>query len=192
MSGTIAFDSNYYNEGVGYNNYRDFPHFAQRANWLNKNLSGSIFEIGCGYGYLLHHLTLLNKENFGIDNSIYAETKVDSEVLAKFERIDIKDYSVGVPYDWCVSWNVLDCLKDDDDAVNITTKINTFANNQLHIICMSKQSYIDQGYFIRDYAYWRNLLPNAYLVDYETSIVYVPNGFRELSEIPLGWGSVSN
>lgn len=186
----VTFDEDYFNN-EGYTQYQDYPHFSQRAKWIDDNLPGNILEIGCGYGYLLHHLNLLAKQNYGIDSSIYAETKVDNGIKARFEKIDIKDYSVGVPFDWCVSWNVLDCLIDETDAVAVTTKIKTFAIDQLHIICMSGQNHVDQGYFIRDYAYWRTLLPDAYLVDYETRMVYIPDGQRSLSAIPLNWGLVS-
>lgn len=135
---------------------------------------------------------MLGKENFGIDNSSYADSKVDTNVKARFEKIDVKDYSVVTKFDWCVSWNVLDCLLDETDAIAVTTKIKTFAINQLHIICMSGQRYTDQGYFIKDYAYWRALLPDAYLVDYETKTVYIPDGERVLSAIPLNWGMVTD
>lgn len=187
----IIFNEKYFNED-GYSNYKDYLHFVQRAKWINTNLSGNILEIGCGYGYLLHHLNLLGKENFGIDGSIYVESKVDTDIKAKFEKIDIKDYSVEVKFGWCVSWNVLDCLVDEVDAIAITTKIKTFATNQFHVICMSGKHFTEQGYFIRDYAFWRNLLPDAYLIDYGKRIVYVPNGRKKLSNIPLCWGMVSD
>lgn len=181
---SIEFDEAYYTE-TGYSQYQDYPHFAKRAEWISENLSGNILEVGCGYGYLLHHLSLLGKENFGIDSSAYAEGQADTNVKARFEKIDIKDYSVATKFDWCVSWNVLDCLIDETDALAITTKIKTFATNQLHIICMSGQRYTDQGYFIKDYTYWRTLLPDTYLVDYETKAIYIPDGERVLSGVPL-------
>lgn len=187
----MQFDEDYFN-GLGYSQYQDYPHFALRADWINKNLSGNILEIGCGYGFLLYHLSLQGKENFGIDNSSYVETKVDTNIKAKFQRIDIKDYSIGTKFGWCVSWNVLDCLIDETDAIAVTTKLKTFAINQLHIVCMSGQNFIDQSYFIRDIIYWRTLLPDAYLVDYQTKKVYIPDGQQTLSAIPLCWGMVTD
>lgn len=187
---SVNFDTDYFNK-EGYSNYQNYPHFKQRATWVKNNLTGTLLEIGCAYGYLLHELTLQGVECYGIDSSPYVETKVDSELLAKYEKVDIKDYTIGVPYDWCVSWNVLDCLKDELDAQTVATKLKTFATNQLHVICISGYNYTRQGYFIRPYEFWRNLLPDAYLVDYGNRIVHVPSDEKQLSNIPLCWGNVT-
>lgn len=190
---SLNFDEEYFvSSSNGYINYRKYPHFSQRAQWIKDNLTGNVLEVGCSYGYMLEELTALSIECYGIDKSSYADTKVNVNIKAKYECIDIKDYSIGIPFDWCVSWNVLDCLDSEADAVLVITKLKTLATNQLHVICMSGQNFIDQGYFIRDYNYWRNLLPDAYLVDYETKTVYVPNGEKLLSKVPLCWGMVSN
>ena len=181
----LVFDETYFNGGNGYSKYQNYPYFTDRASWVKSNLLGNILEVGCAYGYLLHELNLQGVECFGIDKSSHVETKVDSELLAKYEKINIKDYSVGVPYDWCISWNVLDCLVDEADAVLVTTKLKTFATNQLHVICMSGKHFTDQGYFIRDYTFWRNLLLDAYLVDWESRKVYTPNGKPPMSGVPL-------
>jgi cyclopropane fatty-acyl-phospholipid synthase-like methyltransferase len=186
---SLNFNESYFNDpDEGYREYQNYPHFNQRATWIKNNLTGNLLEVGCGYGYLLHELTLQGVECFGIDSSPHVDTKVSNDLKARYEKIDIKDYSVGVPYDWCVSWNVLDCLKDEIDAQTIATKLKQFATSQLHVICMEGTHFTKQGYFIRSYEYWRNLLPNAYLVDYDAKIVHVPTGERKLSDIPLCWG----
>jgi hypothetical protein len=49
------------------------------------------------------------------------------------------------------------------------------------------ENYIKNGYFIKPIDYWKELLPNAILVDYHTEIVYNKDSLK----IPLSWNIIS-
>lgn len=186
----LTFDDDYFNN-KGYSSYQNFPHFAQRAQWISQNLSGSILEIGCAHGYLMTELKALGVIIQGVDRSSYVESQKESGVAGNITIADIKDMVLTKDqYDWIISWNVLDCLSDDVSAQETANVLNGGSINQLHIISMSGDHFIAQGYFIRDYNYWRALLPDAVLIRYEDKRVYNPAG-KSLSKIPLCWGLVS-
>lgn len=187
----MIFDEKYF-KGDGYGDYINYPHFHQRAQWILQNLSGDILEIGCAHGYLMKELQTLGVIIDGVDKSSYVDSKSVVEVKGNILIADIKDVFLATnQYDWIISWNVLDCL-DDVSAQEIADILNSGGVNQLHVVLMSEKNndYTKQGYFIRDYDYWRGLLPNAILVRYEDGKVFNPTG-ENFSKIPLCWGEVS-
>lgn len=189
----IIFDETYFNGDQGYKEYKKYIHFTERALWVSNNLTGKILEIGSAYGYLLEELFNIDDkiDIAGIDISSYAVSQAHSSIASKITTVDIKDITTS-GYDWVISWNVLDCLDDETHASQVAEKLNAIGVNQYHVLSMSGERYTKQGYFIRDYSYWRNLLPNASLVDYETGIVYTPDGKMEKAQVPLCWDKVSN
>ena len=53
----MIFDEEFYNGGVGYPKYSNYPYFKSRAEWIKITFPDEkIIEIGCAYGYLLEHL----------------------------------------------------------------------------------------------------------------------------------------
>lgn len=182
----MNFDEEYFNT-IGYKNYRNYPHFRQRAEWIKNNLSGGILEIGCAYGFLIEELNKLGIMIGGIDISEYAISQ--ASILLK-DQVKVSSASVIINYyDWIISWNVLDCLDSESHAKEVADVMNAASNNQLHIISMIdlKEKYTNLGYFIRDAAFWKILLPNAVLVDCESGAVYNPTAFK-FSQIPLHTG----
>lgn len=190
---SLNFDESYFTtKDEGMKGYRNFPHFKERALWVQANLSGSILEVGCAFGFLIYELDKLGVSIYGVDKSEYAGTQLAPEIANRVSIVDVMDMMIGQDhYDWIISWNLLDCLDDDEHAKNVSYTLN-MGGSQLHVVCMSGQRYTDQGYFIRDYNYWRNLFPDAYLVDHETRTMYVPDGKELLSEVPLVKNLVSD
>jgi len=187
----MIFDEAYFN-GAGYKRYYNFLHFTKRANWIKDNLSGKILEVGCAHGYLIYELDKVDVHIAGVDKSEYVGNQLVPSVASRVTIADIT--RVVIPdgyYDWIISWNTLDCLDNEAHAIKVAEKLNE-SKNQLHVLCMSGQNYKDDGYFIKDISYWRNLLPKAYLVCHECGTVYVPEGYRALSQIPLSWEKVSD
>lgn len=167
-------------------NYQNFPHFKDRAVWIKDNLSGSILEIGCAFGFLIYELNKLGVTAYGLDQSSYALSQAPSEIIDQLALGLIKDLNTN--YDWIISWNVLDCLKDESDALQVAQILTTYATNQLHIIQTDgEEDYTKQGYFIREYDYWRTLLPDAHIIE-EMGFVHSSLSF---SKIPLSFGSRS-
>ena len=186
----MVFDETYFTDGTrGYKNYQNYPHFAQRALWIKNNLSGSILEVGCAYGYLMAELKALGITIEGVDKSKYIKFHLLTNIAGHVTIADISDVVlIEGQYDWITSWNTLDCLDNEDHAIAVAEVLNT-AKNQLHILSMGEKrsKYTDMGYFIRDILFWRKLLPNAVLVCSECKAVYNPITFK-FSHIPLHTG----
>lgn len=210
----MEFGEVYYNGGNGYGDYKDYPHFYQRAEWLynyyiNHNLTGKVYVIGCGYGYVIKHLI----EDFGVPSnrvkgiefSSYAyqkATELGLDQYLTFINIEDFDFSTIPDLDIVVSWNVLDCLPNETVAEQVVNKLNQVAGIQLHIICVvdddpNAQNYIDNYYFIKNRSYWANLFnkEKTILVEYESKKVWrrtLTEWIREYGwNIPLCWGKVS-
>ncbi len=184
----IIFNEKYFNED-GYGGYKNYPHFALRADWINKNLTGNILEIGSAFGFLIEELSLLNIEIEGIEKSEYAVSQNNSSIKNKITTKDVVNHIfLTDEYDWIISWNTLDCLDDETHAENVASTLNKGTKNQLHIISMHENpnspSYIRDGYFMKSSKYWCNLFPNAILVCSECRKVYNPTSF-DFSKIPL-------
>lgn len=176
--------------GIGYKNYFNYPHFKQRAQWIQDNLSGSILEVGCAAGYLILEARKLGVTISGIDKSKYIVEQSSSEIASQIILDDIVNIDPEkVHFDWIVSWNVLDCLNDDIYAKKVADILNSISVNQLHVLCMSEQrnKYTGLGYFIRDVMFWRGLFPDVVLVCSECRKVYNPTMFG-FSQIPLHVG----
>ncbi len=185
----ITFNEEFFNGDIGYQEYKNYPHFHDRAFWIKSNLSGRILEIGSAHGFLIEELNSMGMQIEGIEKSEYAVSQVDSSINNKIITKDVVDHTfLTDEYDWIISWNTLDCLDDDTHAENVASILNKGAKNQLHIISMHESpnspSYIRDGYFMKTSKYWRNLFPDAILVCSECRKVYNPTSF-DFSKIPL-------
>lgn len=184
----LSFDEAYFN-GNGYGKYQKYPHFKERARWVKDNLTGSILECGCAAGYLIDELDFLGIFIEGIDKSPYIVGNAPVSIADRITIGDIGDLSTLFPsqFDWIISWNVLDCLIDDMNAQQICNQLNTLGKNQLHVLATDGDHFKQQGYFIQNYAYWRNLLPNAHLIEEMGTV----NSSLSFSQVPLSFERVS-
>ena len=190
---TLTFGEDYFTVNEeGMKGYKNLSHFKKRAVWVKENLSGNILEVGCAFGFLIYELDKLGVSIYGVDKSEYAGTQLAPEIANRVSIIDVKEMRISQDYyDWIISWNLLDCLDNEAHAQDVAYTLNT-GKNQLHIVCMSGKKYTEQGYFIRGYDYWRELLPDAYLVCWECGKVYTPTGKPELNKIPFSGNRVSD
>jgi len=194
---SLVFNEDYYNIGdKGYKDYKDYPHFLERAKFIKEVLKAKkVIVLGGAYGFLTKRLLDLDVESVTIDNSDYAykQKAVFDENYIKNDIINLPKYTVFATADWIVSWNVLDCLSNDIVAKEVGEILNKFEGKQLHIMCMvDNEPYENDGYFIREQKYWKELLPNACLVDYDTKkIIQKPIDYEEIKSVPLNWGMVT-
>lgn len=184
----INFDEKYFTE-TGYSPYRNAPHFQERARWIQENLAGTILEVGCASGYLIDELDFWGIIIEGIDKSPYIVGRAPVSIADRITIGDIADLSTfySAQFDWIISWNVLDCLDSAAHAEQVCVQLNALSKNQFHVIATDGDHFIQQGYFIQDYAYWRNLLPNAHLIEEMGKV----NSTVSFSEVPLSFGRVS-
>jgi len=196
----ITFDETYFNDGsIGYKNYSNNLRFYQRAEWLSKLGFDHITILGCAYGYTIKHL--IEDFNFtnvkGIEKSKWAVDKATELGLAPYIYPLDAIYYDYIDTDLIVSWNVMDTLSSEDEALTIANYLNLFKKTQIHILSMSDspntQEYIDMGYFMKPYSYWRSLFPNAYLVCWECKKVYLPTeNSPSIGNVPLSSTEVAN
>lgn len=184
-----TFDEDYF-KGGHYHLYQNYAHFRERATWTANNLSGSILEVGCAYGYLILELDKLGISISGVDLSSYAVGNADKSITSRIVIGDIADQKYSSNnFDWIISWNTLECLRDDQHAEAVASVLNNAAKSQLHIISMvgnsNSASYLLNGYFMRSLEYWRKLLPDAVFVCSECRRVYSFPGQDDLHNIPL-------
>jgi len=209
---SLQFNEGYF-KGEGYGNYRDYPHFLQRAEWIynyitSNSLTGKIYILGCGYGYVIKHLINLGisaDRIIGLETSTYAyQEATNLGVEQSLDTTDVKDFdfSAITDIDIIISWNVLDCLLDETTAQEVVAKLNQMANLQFHIICVvdddsDSENYIKLYYFIKNLSYWTNLFgkEEVVLIEYRTGRVWRRDTIdwkREPNwKIPLSWGRVS-
>ena len=193
----MSFDEQFYKGGMGYSNYRDFPHFARRASWIagkykDKAFKGSIWIVGCGWGFVVKHLRdLLPVEQQqlvkGLTFSQYEYEQSVNVVGLPPDSIEVSDAADKFfpQMDMAISWNFLDCLppSDEEKAIAICSKLSTMARYQIHVICMSDNDinaelYIKDGYNIKSLEYWQRKFDlvkppeqEIFLVDYGTNTV---------------------
>lgn len=197
MTLSLLFDENYYvSSDKGYKDYKDFPHFLERAKFIKEVLKAEkVIVLGGAYGFLTKHLLDLGVDSVTIDNSDYAckQKVIFDDDYIKNNIINLPKYSIFKEADWIVSWNVLDCVSGDSESKQIGEVLNQFQGKQLHIICMTDESYEEHGYFIRIPDYWYELYPNACLVNYDTkTITYKPIGYEMVKDVPLCADEVAN
>jgi len=219
---SLNFDSNYYDSNEGYRNYKNYPHFKERAQWIidryaEKSFDREIWIIGCGWGWLVKEVRdLLPVDQKvrckGIVFSSYEKTqsiKVVGLPDGAIVQMDITDYILP-DMDILVSWNFLDSIPagNDTKAVGICNKLINKAKFQTHIICMdtndpNAESYKLEGYNIQTLAYWRQKFTtvdvpaqHCVLVNYHTGVNSRKTeiGWTTVKDlnIPLCWGRVSN
>jgi len=209
----MEFNEAYFNNGdTGYDDYKDYPHFLERAQWirdfynLNK-FKKNILIAGCAYGFTVKHLQSFvgfDDNTFGVESSFYCQS-IQDPTIVNLSDYDLNNSSWVIPnfFDMICSWNVLDCLASETDAETIVGLMNTSKALQIHIICCTEdiknaQNYIGDGYFIKPLSYWQNLITvdGSIIVEYETRNVYVLDGstwvLTTALNIPLSWGLMSN
>lgn len=184
----LIFDEKYFTE-TGYSPYKNSPHFRERARWIEQNLSGTILEVGCAAGYLIDELDFLGITIEGLDKSSYIVGIAPTSIADRITIGDIANLSTfySSQFEWIISWNVLDCLDSDSHAQQVCSQLNALGKNQLHVIATDGDHFKQQGYFIQNYAYWRNLLPNATIIEEMGRV----NSSLSLSKVPLSFGRVS-
>ena len=208
----------YYNNSlIGYWNYRDYPHFAQRAQWIydmyvNNGMTGEVWVVGCGWGWVIKHLLELvpSAGASKIHGVVFSQYEYDQAINVvgltdtNIELVDA-DTKTFPAMDICITWNFFDSLPVDDAKVQrIVDKFVANATVQAHVICVTDndpdaQKYTDSGYNIQSGAYWADKFTNAnttaYFVEYATGKVWRKNptwstitGF----DMPTSWGRVSD
>jgi len=188
----ITFDEEYFtNSNIGYINYRDDIRFYNRAKWLSELGYNHITVIGCAYGFTVKHL--IDDFNFtnvkGVEKSAWAMTKgTEMGLLGYIFPSDISLYNYANT-DLIVSWNVLDTMASDIEVEILSSHLNSSEKTQIHVLSMADsantQDYIDMGYLMRSYEFWRSMFPDAYLVCSECRKVYNPEGKEPLHSVPL-------
>lgn len=200
----ITFDEDYF-KGNGYGDYKDYPHFEARANWVKtyydaQGFTGLIYELGCASGYGLKRMQDLGLSVSGIDASDYTHqesSKTGTDGI--YYKVNVKDY-IYPSIDLVLSWNFFDCLINEKEAEDIIVKLNAAAIRQIHIVCVTgnadSQHFINQGYFIKSMDYWKNLFGDGtILVDYSSGAVWEKDGtWTQVYgwKIPTCWGMVSD
>lgn len=197
-----------------YDEYKNYPHFYERALWLNdyyisNKFSKKIIIVGCGFGYTIKHLLEINPDLtdkvLGIDISQYCYEKAIEMGLEKHFIL-----SDAIDFDWkneeidlICSWNFLDCLPDEQKATELIELFNQNSTSQLHISCISDETnelidYSSQGFFIRSIDFWANIIGGvaSIIVQYDSGNVYMLNDYNEWVfieglKIPLCWDKVS-
>lgn len=92
----------------------------------------SVFDIGCGTGYIYQRLTAMGYDlNYtGLD--VYKRTKFDGNVPhGRFVLSKIEDFQASTTYDLVISNTCLEHVEDDSSAVR---KAFTLGNTQVHIL----------------------------------------------------------
>ena len=186
---SLAFEEEYFTtDEKGMKNYKEFPHFKDRAIYIRDTLNPikGVIIFGGAFGYTNKYLDEFEINNINHDTSIYC---YNNKVCQNFET-DITKVQWD-DYDWLISWNVLDCLNNTNvDAICNT--LNGFNGNQLHILCCDghtdSQKYKEQGYFIKSHEYWKEKLPTANLVCWDGKKTIQGT----VSKVPLRAGKVSD
>jgi len=172
----------------GMRNYKNYPHFLGRAVYIRDALKPSkgVVVLGGAIGYTNKYLDNFSINNINFDTSIYC---YNNKVCKNFET-DVTKIKWNT-YDWIISWNVLDCLNDNNVDV-ICNALNNFNDEQLHIICcdghIGSDRFKKSGYFIKTHEYWIEKLPKANLVCYDCretiqgTVIKVPLSGKLVSE----------
>ena len=178
----MIFDEEFYNGGVGYPKYSNYPYFKSRAEWIKITFPDEkIIEIGCAYGYLLEHLPGV----IGIDKSEYAYSRRvnDRVFLADATKYDYTDFNL------VISFNVLDCMNDEEvkSFLSRTSNLKHFHLISFYDDDPMNNEYLKMGYFIRDRKTWFSLfssvLNEVYLVDNDGKITVV-----DIMKVVAHWG----
>ncbi len=215
----ITFDVDYFSNNIhGYWNYRNYPHFATRAAWLNTFMIANgythITILGAGYGYLIKALVenhgFTTSTVLGIENSSYAIAQANALgygiTQGYMTQADIRTHVYGAT-DLVVSWNVLDCLDNLTDVQNAIYQINDISKVAfIHVACFSEDpatsNYNASGYFLPSFLDTFNAMEmspqddSSYLIRYNDGYTYriIRQGGSKLGtpytglNVPLCWG----
>lgn len=176
----LAFDQAYFEGGGGgFGGYDDWPHFGARAAWLVQRFGAdaALAEVGAGFGYLVRRLRACGMARaIGYDCSAYA-VAADLDCAATVIQADAGSVDLA-GHDPVVSWNLLECLKDDADAARVVATLEAYGAKQVHVVCtdddVDAASYTKEGYLIRPVTFWQSLFltEGAILVEYRSRDVW--------------------
>lgn len=182
---SLEFDEKYFTE-EGMKGYKDFPHFLERANYIKEIINPTaVIVFGGAFGYTVSYLESMGVIAINLETSQYC---YDHRTTDLFEMDSSKiNWS---EYDWIVSWNVLDCL-NENNIDSTCQMLNDFEGNQLHIICCDghrdSEKYKNLNYFIKSHDYWKTKLPSANLICYDCRQTIQGT----MTKVPLSWELVS-
>lgn len=133
---------------AAYTQYRHHDGYAKRAQ-LFRNFPDPILVVGCGFGYLVKELQLLDKVAGGVDASEYA---VANCVTPAVSRLDIVTASVSRPFSTVITEDLLPWLTDDEA---VTAAKNCAAHGAIVIHLVTVQGEADYNY--HSCGYWMTL-----------------------------------
>jgi len=186
----VTFDEAYYISDL---QKSDHPHYSTRADWIIANYGGKrVIELGCGFGQVIKALRDFGVVAWGVDISQHVIDNTDASGFVFLASAQAYKNQLK-KQDFIISWNFLDCLADEAEAILVADALET-ADINYHVVCIDDgttqaQEYKDKGYFIKTAQYWLDLLPSdAVLIEYHSRIVH--NHVGELL-LPLNWGFIS-
>ena len=145
-----------------------------------------MIEFGCGYGYVVKHLTQMGVDVYGVDKDPYP---LINSVAPKRVMSFLQPRKI----DFVVSWNLLDAVQDESTAKKLVDILGK-ASQSYHVLCTDLEDnqsdrYSEEGFFIRPIGWWLDIFDShVVVVDFHTGKVY--NRKRSL-KIPLCWGRIS-
>jgi hypothetical protein len=165
----------------------DHPHFKDRADWVH-SLHGTkpVKVLGCGYGRTVWWLNEMGVEVSGLEKAPYAlkNSYIPDRV---FKTLKI------AKGDFVVSWNLLDAVSSEANALKLIAMINK-ADKSYHVICTDDgrpeaANFKADGYFIRHIDWWlERVAKHVVIVDYFSK---KPYNTRKKLKMPLSWGLIS-
>lgn len=201
----LVFDEAFYTDGgAGFRNYRDFPHFRQRAQWLAAYLppSAKVLEFGCAYGYVVGHAQGMGVTITGIDKSVWAVGQADAIAGDDVVQASAATYTIPSNITHIFSWYFLDSLDSETEAEVVATNLCTSSAEQIHVIPCDDESNSakclkEHGYLTLPLSYWQTLFAehDVTLVDYNSRQPWQWDGHGWVERngllLPLSWGLVS-
>jgi hypothetical protein len=151
---TDFFGVRYNRADAMYDDYQEFPFFAQRAQYIQTTYPGvgKVGVAGCGpYAYLVKHLVALGIDAYGFDScnkvafgeTITLDPSVTSRVLLTADltnnsdvtnfRRNVANLNGNAKFGLVVTEDVLPCLTDTE-AQFLAGYLSSQGNNVLHII----------------------------------------------------------
>lgn len=157
------YDATFFNGRV-YLDYDGYKYLHKgKAQFLARlGVTGNVLEIGCGYGYMVDELNLIDGiVATGIDVSSYAVSRSTSDVT----ELNIKALDFEIQdYDWIVSFNVLDNAQSDAEAQAVADILNGSSAKQIHIVIMpnfQNQDHYFHQIIMKDSDWWLSLYDNS-------------------------------
>jgi 2-polyprenyl-3-methyl-5-hydroxy-6-metoxy-1,4-benzoquinol methylase len=122
-----------------YDQYRRYPYFGQRADWIAEHYPRvkRVLVAGCGWGFLVEELVRRGIDAWGIDAADYAIQKAARHVRGVAPRIrrgDVLNAGIDGTYDLIVTEDLLPCASDESEAVRMAAHVRQHAGKVLHIV----------------------------------------------------------